>query len=397
MISFTDTEISFLSKKERRDIKTINQLIKQDITRDIKFYDKQQQVLDCTNNKILVSGGYGSGKTIVSLLKFLNMLKQAGGKGIATGFSYNTLYKLILDTLDTLSIQFKFNSLTSEIITEYGAFYIYGMDTIRSKARIRSLNLSTWYADEITLQDREACLEVMARLRSVSNPKWIWSTNPDSPHHWVYSYTQEEDIQHFQFQTTNNPFLPKDYVKNLGLHPQSSQYIRMVEGEWVTSDDSPFANIKIEELSTDNYTHAYIDPALEGKDFTAISLMKEHNGKLIVRGYMYKKSIAETIETIGDLVAGCHQVFYEKNGVGLFPYKYFQQRDITAIPIHSTEKKELRILKIENLVRNGTLILDSRSDKEYIKQVINWSVDSKEHDDAPDSLSGVLIKTGKVI
>lgn len=407
---------SFLSKKDLKDLKEMrllekvkNQEKKDKEEGDESFLeisknerqktvwtDKQKKVLDSLSDHIIVSGGYASGKTLCSFQKFLNWLKESDGKGIVTGFSYHTLCKLLEEILTKLEVSYIFNSSKSSMETPYGGFYIYGMDNSRSQSRIRGLNLSCWYADEVTLQNESACLEVMARLRSNQKPRFIWTCNPESPYHWVYGYIKNKTIEHFTFKTMDNKHLPENYIKNLNISKESSQYLRLVLGKWVVSDDAPFRNIRLEKTPIKHWDFAYIDSALEGKDFTAVSLVTIQEGTIYVKGFTLKKSLALCIRFISEQIKDCHRVFYEKNGVGMFPYQEFLRQGISSIPCHTSTNKLLRILKMEYLVHQKKIVLDTLSDKEYIRQIINFTVNGSDFDDAPDSLASLLIKINTI-
>ena len=361
--------------------------------KDMVWTPQQLDVLDEPSPQIILSGGYGSGKTLIGLYKFLMVLKSTSGKGIVTGFSYNTLKKLIIQTLDELNVRFSFNKQNSEIKSEYGAFYLYGMDTVRSKSRIRSLNLSCWYADEVTLQDQEACLEVMARLRSVDNPSWIWSTNPDSPSHWCYKYLKKKGVVHYSFKTTDNPHLPADYIKNLNLDENSNDYKRMVLGEWVSPDAMPFKNLYYSDEEMRGEIIAVIDPSLEGKDYTALCMGSMVAGQLVVHGELYKEDYSNVLFNQDFLyfLKKCAYIYYESNIAGsIFADLLYTRAGLRSEGFRTTQNKDKKIRAVVSFVNKGFVKFDNACSRDFLAQILNYGLDA--HDDAPDSLAMLINK-----
>lgn len=80
----------------------------------------------------------------------------------------------------------------------------------------------------------------VGRLPHIKHPFIMSASNPDSPSHWIYKYFQldlpkpKEKTKHVYYSvTTDNPFLPTQYIEQLrnDLDPKLAQ--RMIYGKWI--------------------------------------------------------------------------------------------------------------------------------------------------------------------
>ncbi len=108
--------------------------------------------------------------------------------------------------------------------------------------KMRSLELSMAVIEELTEnndEDKEAYDEIkmrVGRLPHIKKPLIIAATNPDAPSHWAYKYfiDTQIDTRHVYYSvTTDNPFLPPQYISQLkhDLDPKLAE--RMIYGRWV--------------------------------------------------------------------------------------------------------------------------------------------------------------------
>jgi len=112
----------------------------------------------------------------------------------------------------------------------------------RKAKKARSLQLSGIGFEEVTEnddKDKEAYFELrnrVNRLPHVPEQIIVAATNPDAPSHWAYKHwiTSEQPNRHVYYSvTSDNPFLPSTYIRQLenDLDPKMAQ--RMLHGKWV--------------------------------------------------------------------------------------------------------------------------------------------------------------------
>lgn len=81
---------------------------------------------------------------------------------------------------------------------------------------------------------------------SVSGAKAFWTTNPDSPYHYIKTEYMDKsdtrDYKVFHFTLFDNPALPEEYIKNITQAYSGLWYKRMIEGLWVMADGVIYDN-----------------------------------------------------------------------------------------------------------------------------------------------------------
>jgi hypothetical protein len=148
---------------------------------------------------------------------------------------------------------------------------------------------------------------------------------------------------------------------------------------------------------------AYLDPAFGGKDYTAFSaggmdrIAGDDTLIYVTAGKIWRGTLDHTYSKVERY---CHEMgittlYVESNQAQVAVAKEFQRRGIRVKEVPSTINKNVRI--INNVKLNWKDIRFSRSvDQDYLKQIISYSEEA-QHDDAPDSLSGLVsaLKPGR--
>lgn len=144
---------------------------------------------------------------------------------------------------------------------------------------------------------------------------------------------------------------------------------------------------------------AFIDPSFKGGDFTALSIGKAHFEGFAVQGHVWKRAWNHCLEDMGKQMAalGVKKIFIETNSLGDQPVIMLRQllkgSGIGVTGRDSTTNKHGRIMNAGAYAH--LLHISRRSDKEYIKQVVQYEYGA-EFDDAPDSLASLLHCVGLI-
>ena len=210
-----------------------------------KEYDYSKGTLE-----ILLSGSVGSAKSMIAAhlavfhcLEFPKARLLLGRKSLPD--LKQTIFVKILEHLEGTLVLGK-----DYVVSENRAYIQFrnGSEIIsRSWAdkrykKVRSLELSAAIIEELTENnedDAEIYDEIKMRVGRLSHvpEKFIISpTNPDSPSSWVYQYfmlTKFPTRHVFYSITTDNPFLPKSYVKQLKEELPHKVAQRMIYGKWI--------------------------------------------------------------------------------------------------------------------------------------------------------------------
>lgn len=160
----------------------------------------------------------------------------------------------------------------------------------------------------------------------------------------------------------------------------------------------PFYGVTLCDLKSSSSmsgSTGFLDLSFKGGDYTSLSIGKEFtNGKIVALGFAWKRSWAACITDVVRVLRqyGVDRFYYEENGQGIVPRDAFYSLGITAIPHTTTGNKEDRIYAVGYKVKDR-LRLYQGSQKDWLDMVVNYSSASK-YDDAPDSLTNLLIKMG---
>ena|SRR3990167_445448 len=236
----------------------------------------QREVIDLIDNfdysqgflEILLSGSVGSAKSILAAhLGIRHCLENPGARLMlgrkALPDLKDTIFKKVLEHLEGTVMEngepFR-EGVHYKPIHNIAMIKFFNGSEVISRSwvdnkfkKLRSLELSAAIIEELTENEDEhmpAYVETTMRLGRLPHIKenWIISpTNPDSPGHWAYKrfMVQKKPRRRvFYSVTTDNPFLPKQYVEGLlqDLDPKLAQ--RMIYGKWI-------------EIADENVYHQY--------------------------------------------------------------------------------------------------------------------------------------------
>lgn len=210
-----------------------------------KEFDYSQGTLE-----VLLSGSVGSAKSILAAhlavmhcLEFKNARCLIGRKALPD--LKDTIFMKILEHLEGTLVEKKhywINQQRASIKFINGSEIISRSWSDRKYKKIRSIELSAAIIEELTEndeKDKSAYDEIkmrVGRLPHVKENFIICPTNPDAPSHWAYQYFMlgKKPTRHvFYSVTTDNPFLPESYIRQLkeDLDPKLAQ--RMIYGKWI--------------------------------------------------------------------------------------------------------------------------------------------------------------------
>lgn len=188
-------------------------------------------------------GAVRSGKTISSEVRWLKFLAEAPTKGhlLMVGVTIGTLKDNILDTIEEMvgPENYRYSAGSREVHICGRRVLIRGANDEAAEKKIRGLTLAGVYGDEVTLWPQNFFKRCLDRM-SVRGAKGFFTTNPDSPYHWLKAEyidrEQELDLNSYHFELKDNPNLPEDYVANLKKEFSGLWYKRFILGLWVVAE-----------------------------------------------------------------------------------------------------------------------------------------------------------------
>jgi PBSX family phage terminase large subunit len=101
------------------------------------------------------------------------------------------------------------------------------------------MTIAGWYADEVTLHHETFVKQAINRM-SLNGAKAIWTTNPDSPFHYIkkeyIEKANEREYKNFKFRLEDNLTLSDRYKRNLKQAYSGVWHKRFIEGLWVKAE-----------------------------------------------------------------------------------------------------------------------------------------------------------------
>lgn len=213
-----------------------------EVFNNILFSDKQEDFINQPLKRInLLYGSVRSGKTYVSLVKFIKEVKDSpeGSEFLMAGKTLTSVNRNCFGTLADLCGKMWTVSLSAKKAKLYGrTVWIEGANDKASESKIRGMTLQGAYIDELTQIPEEFYLMCLSRL---SKPKafLIATTNPDAPKHYVKTDIIDNDTldkQVIKFTLDDNIHLDGEYIDNLKKEYTGVYYDRFILGEFVRAE-----------------------------------------------------------------------------------------------------------------------------------------------------------------
>ena len=177
---------------------------------------------------------------------------------------------------------------------------------------------------------------------------------------------------------------------------QASYFLRIMEAESL-----PFFKIETVDFWA-KQNICFIDPAREGKDFTAFAIAGRSFDNWIVSGFAFRRAWYDCLEEMAEMfkTIPTGRVCIETNGIGELAVSQLRSLGVPAVGRNTTTKKFNRIMNAAAYV-NDIKLFEMKAgkpeliaaNKAFIEQVKNFEY-NVEHDDAPDALAGSLIFAG---
>lgn len=219
-----------------------------------KYSDKQRNVINKTlKNKLgfinILEGSVRSGKTfIVNLAWTLFILNSPHNVFLMSGESTDSLYRNVIG--DMIFILGRNRAVYQDSAKggaqlvihcngETKVCYCRGGSKANDEGKIRGITIGGWMADEITLHHESFVKQALSRM-SLEGAKAFWTTNPDSPYHYIKTEyidkAQEKRYCHWHFNLDDNLVLSEEYKKNIKNAYAGVFYKRFILGLWVLSE-----------------------------------------------------------------------------------------------------------------------------------------------------------------
>lgn len=167
------------------------------------------------------------------------------------------------------------------------------------------------------------------------------------------------------------------------------------------ADSLPF--LKVQEVDFWAKSNVmYIDPAREGKDFTAFAVAGRNFDNWVVAGFAWRRAWYDLFGEMKEIFERFNvgRVCIETNGIGENAVYELRGMGVPCVGKTTTTKKYARIMNAAGYAEDLRLTRLSAGspsllagNQSFIEQVKNFEY-NVEHDDAPDALAGSMIFAG---
>ncbi len=203
------------------------------------LFQKQKTIIERCDARInLLEGSVSSGKTHGSYEWWARYLLYNAPKGdlLMTGKTLKALERNVLLPLqDYIPVNYSLHKKQANILGK--RVHLEGANDAQSEGKIRGMTIAGHYGDEVTLWPENYFKQSLARMR-VEGAKFIGTTNPDSPNHWLKKDWVDADkgVKAAKLLIDDNPHLPTDYVESIKKEYTGLWYRRYILGEWCLAE-----------------------------------------------------------------------------------------------------------------------------------------------------------------
>jgi hypothetical protein len=174
------------------------------------------------------------------------------------------------------------------------------------------------------------------------------------------------------------------------------QYEKEYLNKIADDESQPFADVEVVDYFERTGCDAWLDPSSKGRDYTALCLVKRNFTNMVALGFMFKKSWDECIEEIAEICNSFSvgKIIAETNGVGNIIIKLLSDLGANVVGYNTTLEKTKKILALAVYKQSIRLSNHTEIFKEenriFIDNCINWSINTREHDDGIDSFASYM-------
>jgi PBSX family phage terminase large subunit len=296
------------------------------IEKNITLLKGQYDFLKSDAKYRLISGGIGCGKTTVCNYEaFIHAMTYPGITGIIARKNLTTLRRTTMKNFFSEILDDKSMDLVSEYSRSqnYLKFknnsIIYFMD-LENIGKIHGIEAGFIYVDEAAEITEDIFYSLIGRLRQKNTPRKMWlSTNPSTPFHWLFKMfylRKSEGFFCINTTTSENTFLPTDYIDTLNATYKGINAKRYLDGLWLQDDGlvyNEFIQSKhLYSISTNNKKNfaryiggvdwGYINPSV----FILIGVTKDESYYVIDEIYKTRTLTSDFISLIKEKIKEKH-------------------------------------------------------------------------------------------
>jgi len=267
----------------------------------IKLLPKQYEFIRSQAKELMLSSGYGGGKSHVLCYKAIQQACIPGNVVLIVRKTMVSLKKSTLMTLigdsGVLPLGTYVHQKQDNVIKLNGGGQIIycGLDDAQ---RIRSMNLGCVCIDEVSELSSTEYQELLYRLRLETGSRQLCSaTNPATQSHHLYKrfFKDESPFRKvIKCCSLDNHHLPADYIESL-KQMDGIRYAKYVNGEWCSLENSIYDNFNrdqhVKKLEQTGYEQYYLGIDVGYRDPTCLLVIGRTGEKIRILEEIYRSKM----------------------------------------------------------------------------------------------------------
>lgn len=210
----------------------------------MSFSTKQQEYFQkATHRWNVKTGATRSGKTFMDYYVIPKRLRAVSGKdglNIILGHTKGTLQRNIIEPLQNIWGAELVSDIRSDNTAEMFGEKVHclGADKVTRVDVLRGMSVKYCYGDEVVTWHNDVFNMLKSRLDKPYS-RFDGTCNPDNPNHWFYDFLYNADADKYvqEYTIYDNPFLSKEFVKNLENEYRGTVYFdRYILGHWTVAE-----------------------------------------------------------------------------------------------------------------------------------------------------------------
>lgn len=243
--------------------------------------------------------------------------------------------------------------------------------------------------DRASEAERERTKSAYMELVNVKNRGGRF-INTGTPWHKDDAFQLMPEPKRFDCYSTG--LISKEQLEKIRESMSPSLFAANYELKHIASEDVIFVNPQTGAENTKVlYGLMHVDSAFDGADYTALSIAKEHDGKIYVLGKMWRKNVLDCYNQIDTFFKDylCSKLYNETNAdKGMVARDLKKKLGLKVVTYAETTNKYIKIVTYLKKCWKDIIFVNG-TDQEYIDQITDYT-DVAEHDDAPDSLASLM-------
>lgn len=242
--------------------------------------------------------------------------------------------------------------------------------------------------DRVSHSERERTKVIYQELQNIRN-RGGRIINTGTPWHKEDAFSLMPNIHRFDCYQTG--LITHDKLEELRRSMSPALFAANYELRHIAAENAlfPDAPVFTQETALIRDGIAHIDAAYGGEDYTALTIGKRVEGKLVLYGRMWHSHVDTSLDAA---LAECERlmaapVYCENNGDKGYLGKEIRRRGVPVRIYHESQNKYSKIATYLRKWWTNILWLEG-TDPEYLSMIMDYTEDA-EHDDAPDSAACV--------